>query len=275
MSGALGMIAGAGDLPVDLAERCAAEAAPYFIVRLKGLHDGRLDAHPGVTLPLGRLGAAIDAFRSAGCDRLLFSGKVMRPTGLGGLSLDWRGLKGIVSLLLGNWSKDDRLHRQISRLFERDGLRVVGPAEVWPDLLAKEGVLTLRQPSPADWDAIRLATAAAYDLALTDKGQGAVVRAGQVIALEGRGHTDGLLRDVQALTGQGGVLVKIAKPHQDRRIDLPVVGPGTILAAIAARLDGIAVETGSAMIIRPTETAAAADRAGLFLVGFDPRAVTA
>ena len=275
MTGALGMIAGAGDMPVDLAERCAAEGAPYFIVRLQGLHDQRLNAHPGVTLPLGRLGAAMDALKSARCDRLLFSGKVMRPRGLYGLSLDWRGVKGLVSLLLGNWSKDDRLHRQISRLFERDGLRVVGPAEVWPDLLARQGSLSARIPSPDDWTAIRLATAAAYDLALTDKGQGAVVRDGQVIALEGRGHTDGLLRDVQALAGQGGVLVKIAKPHQDRRIDLPVVGPGTIIAAIAARLDGIAVETGSAMIVRRAETIAAADAAGLFLVGFDPRAISA
>jgi len=114
MTGALGIIAGAGGLPVDLAGRCAAEGRAFFTIRLKGLADPALDAHPGVTLPIGRLGQAIRRLKGTGCDRLMFVGKVMRPR-LRDLSLDWRGFTGLLSLLAGAWRHDDKLHRAICR----------------------------------------------------------------------------------------------------------------------------------------------------------------
>ena len=274
MTGTLGIIAGAGDLPVDLAERCAAERRPCFVLRLKGLAAPALDAHPGVTLPLGRLGEAIRRLKAAGCDRLMFVGKVMRPR-LRDLSLDWRGFTGLLSLLAGAWRHDDRLHRAISRLFERDGIAVVGPAEIWPDLLVEAGTLSARAPDERAWADIRLAAAAALEVGATDRGQGAVARDGAVVAVEDRDHTDGLLARVAALPGRGGVLAKFAKAHQDRRLDLPVIGPETIAAAAAARLDGVVIEAGGAMLVRRAETLAAAEAAGLFLVGLDPAGVAA
>ncbi len=262
------MIAGSGDLPVDLAERCAASGSPYVVLRLKGIAAPQLEAHPGAEIALGRLGAALAVLRRAGCDRLLFVGKVIRPRWRD-LSLDWTGFRGLLRVLTG-WGHDDRLHRAISALFEEQGIKVVGPADVWPDLLAPIGVLSSRLPSEADEADIAVASAAALQVGLTDRGQGAVARNGAVLLVEDRDHTDGLLRRVEASDGKGGVLVKLAKPQQDRRLDLPVIGPETVAAAARARLSGIAIEAGAAILARREEMIAAADAAGLFIVGLDP-----
>lgn len=271
MAGALGMIAGAGDLPVDLAERCAADGRPYVVLRLKGIAGPELARHPGAEVPLGRLGFALDVLRRAGCDRLIFVGKVMRPRWRD-LSLDWTGFVGLMRVLTG-WRHDDRLHRAISALFERRGIRVVGPAEIWPDLLAPVGVLSRRAPDEADWADIRAAAAAAHEVGLTDRGQGAVARGGVALMHEDRDHTDGLLRRVAAAGGKGGALVKLAKPQQDRRLDLPVIGPETVAAAAEAGLSGIAIEAGGAILARRQAMIDAADAAGLFIVGLDPAAL--
>ncbi len=268
MPDALGMIAGSGDLPVDLAERCAAEGRGYCVLRLKGIANPALEHHPGAEVALGQLGQALKELKNARCDRLLFVGKVIRPRWRD-LSLDWTGFVGLLRVLAG-WRHDDRLHRAISGLFERRGIRVVGPADVWPDLLAAVGPLTERLPAALDQADIQAATAAALELGKTDRGQGAVARGG-VIFLEDRDHTDGLLRRVGAEAGQGGVLVKLAKPQQDRRLDLPVIGPETVSAAREARLSGIAIEAGAAILARKPQLIAEAERAGLFIVGLDPR----
>jgi DUF1009 family protein len=271
MTGALGIIAGAGDLPVDLAERCAASKAPYFIIRLRGFASPELAAHPGVELPIGRLGAAMRVLKTSNCNLLMFVGKVMRP-GLRDLSLDWTGFTGLLRLLRG-WRHDDRLHRAISGLFERHGIRVVGPADIWPELLAPIGVLTARSPDAMDLNDIEIATKAAIRVGLTDRGQGAVVRRGGEPLLEDRDHTNGLLRRASMEPGNGGVLVKLAKPQQDRRLDLPVIGPETVAAAVASRLSGIAIEAGAAILARREQLIADADAAGLFVVGLDPRSL--
>ena len=273
MTGALGIIAGSGDFPVILAERCAAEGRPYFVIRLKGIADAALEAHPSAAVPLVKLGQTIRLLKTAGCDRVLFCGKVIRPPWYR-IRLDWRGFTAVSSVIFHTWWHDDRLHRAITGYFADAGLPIVGPADVWPDFLIAEGVLTKHEPTEADWADIRAAAIAAIAVGRTDRGQGAVVRQGAVVAVEDRDHTDGLLARAAALPGQGGVLAKLVKPQQDRRMDLPVIGPGTIASAVTARLNGIAIEAGGAMLVRRAETLAAADAAGLYLVGIDPSGLT-
>ena len=98
-------------------------------------------------MPLGRLGSALRILKAAGCDRLLFVGKVIRPRWRD-LSLDWVGFVGLLRVL-GGWAHDDRLHRGISGLFERQGIKVLGPADIWPDILAPSGLLTAKAPEAA------------------------------------------------------------------------------------------------------------------------------
>jgi DUF1009 family protein len=113
----------------------------------------------------------------------------------------------------------------------------------------------------------------ARTLGVLDIGQAVVVQQGLVLGVEAIEGTDALIQRVGPLRrdGPGGVLVKVAKPQQDRRIDLPTIGPATIAQAAAAGLRGIAIEAGGAIILDKAATAAAADEAGLFLLGLDPR----
>src|SRR5262245_54113699 len=150
------MIAGAGDMPVDLAARMAAEGKPYFIIRIADLADPRLEAHPGVTLGIGQFGRTTRYLRERSVDRLFFSGKVARPR-WSRFSLDWAGFLGVLRLMRGAWFGDDTLQRAIVKEFERGGVRVVGPAELWPDLLMPAGLLAGHMPDEGDWRDIRLA----------------------------------------------------------------------------------------------------------------------
>lgn len=274
MSGVLAMIAGAGDLPVDLATRMAADGKPYFILRITGLADTQLDAHPGVTLPIGSFGAFTRRMRSEGVDRMFFAGKVARPR-WNRFGIDWMGLKALARLLLRAWWGDDALQRAVASQFERQGFHVVSPAEVWPDLLMPAGLVAGRFLSDADWSDIRIAAAAAHAVGRKDRGQGAVARGGRLLGTEDRGHTDALVALAAGRPGEGGVLVKLAKPQQDMRLDLPVVGPDTIRAAAAAHLAGVVIEAGGALLTRREETLAEATRTGVFLYGLRPQELTA
>lgn len=139
--------------------------------------------------------------------------------------------------------------------------------------MAPSGLLTAKAPEAGDLQDIKDGTAAALKLGLTDRGQGVVAHDG-VVLLEDRDHTDGLLRRAGARDVRGGVLVKLAKPQQDRRLDLPVIGPETVAAAKAARLSGIAIEAGGAIIARRRRLIEDADEAGLFILGLDPGNLT-
>jgi DUF1009 family protein len=146
---------------------------------------------------------------------------------------------------------------------------------VAPDIIVPEGVLGRCQPSSTD----RADIARALDLLATlgsfDVGQAAVVANNYVLAIEAAEGTDNMLRRVAELREQGrvtapqgaGVLVKAPKPSQDRRFDLPAIGPQTIANAANAKLAGIAVAAGNTIIADAAEAIAAADRAKIFVVG--------
>ena len=170
---------------------------------------------------------------------------------------------------------DDRLLSGMARFMEEEGLRIVGLKSVAPDVIVPEGVLGRCHPSPAD----RADVARALDLLATlgsfDVGQAAVVADNHVLAVEAAEGTDNMLRRVAELRGQGrvttpqgvGVLVKAPKPSQDRRFDLPAIGPQTIVNAVNAGLAGVAVAAGNTIIADAAEVIAAADRAKIFVVG--------
>lgn len=269
MTGVIGMLAGGGDLPVDLAERLAAEGRPYFVIRFAGFADPRLDAHPGETIPIARFGAIVRSLKAAGVDRIFTIGKVARPR-LTPSQIDWPGVKAIASMMLGAWWGDDSVQRAAARIYLDQGFQPASVAALWPDLLMPAGQVTAAVPDEAAWRDIRAATAAALEIGRRDRGQGAIGRDGRVIAIEDRRHTDAMLASVARDGGQGGVLVKVAKPQQDLRLDPPVIGPHTVRNAAAAHLCGIAVEAGAALLVQRAATVAAAEAAGLFIYGLSP-----
>jgi DUF1009 family protein len=178
----------------------------------------------------------------------------------------------ILQLMRGG---DDNLLAGVAAMFQEQGMTLVGPLDVAPDLALPEG-LVAGTASPAAAAGIAKAAEAARLIGRLDIGQAAVAVAGRVVAVEDAGGTDALLDRVAALrasgrvTSTGGVLVKCAKPQQDLRLDLPTIGPATAENARRAGLDGVAGEAGRALLAGRDETIDAFRRAGLFLYGIKP-----
>jgi DUF1009 family protein len=271
----LGLIAGGGELPVVLAEHCAATGRDYFVARIEPFASAALEKHPGVTLNLGAMGGRMQALKDAGVDAVVLIGQVPRPD-LSQLKLDDRAQAMIPAFLAASAKGDDALLRVLLEEHEREGFKVLGAEEVMGELLAPAGAWGAVAPTEAQRKDIAKAGKIASAIGAFDVGQGVVVASGVPLAVEAQEGTDAMLARVATLpvTVRGsvekrrGVLLKQPKPIQERRIDLPVVGLKTLEGVAAAGLAGIAVEAGGALAVRRDEMIAEANRLGLFLYGF-------
>jgi DUF1009 family protein len=168
---------------------------------------------------------------------------------------------------------DDHLMSNLMKIFEDCGFRPVGAHEIAPEILMPEGAVGQLQPSEGNRIDIALGLALLNAIGRFDVGQATVVAGGHVLAVEAAEGTDEMLAQLAQLRrkgrirSSGGVLVKAPKPGQDRRIDLPTIGPQTIAGAARAGLDGIAVVAGEAIIAEPERIAQVADQARIFIVG--------
>jgi DUF1009 family protein len=273
----LGVIAGGGELPVRIAEHCASTGAPYYVARVLGVSDASLAAHPGGDFGLGEMGARFRALRDAGCDAVTFVGIVKRPD-FGSLKLDARAALMMPRVIAAARKGDDALLRVLGDEHEREGFRLVGADEVFAALLAPAGPLGAISPTVEQTLDIEKGAAVAAALGSWDVGQGCIVCDGLVLALEAQEGTDAMLARVADLPVEirgapespRGVLVKRPKPIQDRRIDLPTIGPQTLEGARRAGLAGIAVEAGGALVMQREALVARADALGMFIFGFTP-----
>jgi lipid-A-disaccharide synthase len=264
----LGIVAGAGELPARLIAVCRAESRPFFVLALKGAADPELMAGlPHAWIRIGQGGEGLRLLRANGVSELVLAGGVRRPSPWA-LWPDWRAVKfffGIGLKALG----DDGLLRAIIKALEGEGFHVVGAESILKSALAPLGRLGRLGPDPAAEADIALGIREARKLGARDQGQAVVVQQGAVLAAEDSTGTDALIARAKGLMrpGPGGVLVKTAKPAQERRADLPAIGPNTVEQAAAAGLRGIAVEAGATMLIDRAALVSVADRAGIFVVG--------
>ena len=162
------------------------------------------------------------------------------------------------------------------RVLGEEGFRIIGAQDVMREALAPVGLLTRSAPDALAAADIRRGVAVARALGAVDVAQGCVVQQGMVLAVEAAEGTDAMLSRCGALarSGPGGVLVKLVKPGQERRADLPTIGPDTVRAAAAAGLRGIAFEAGGTLLADRAVAVAEADKAGLFMLGLDAEAVS-
>ena len=264
----LGIIAGAGALPIALIEACERMKRPFFVLGLKGhANPKEFDkALPMAWIRLGAVGKAFRLMKKEGVEEIVMIGAVKRPS-LVGLFPDLRGLKAIARLK--KKSGDDSLLRGIAKEIESEGFKVVGIDEILPHLLAKEGVYTWTVPHPKDQSDIKRGVEVAKLLGKADVGQSVIVQQGLVLAVEGIDGTDALIRRSADLKrrGGGGVLVKMTKPQQDRRMDLPTIGPATVQAVKNAGFVGIAIQAGGVLISQSEQTVKLANQLGIFIVG--------
>lgn len=275
--GRLAIVAGWGQLPLYLAEAARKAGEDPVIIALADEADRSFEGFETLTVGVGDL-AGIERFiRDKGVDRVVMSGAVRRRPELHDIRPTFRTLMRIPAVIRTLVSGgDDAVLQMVIKLFEGMGCRVLGAHEIAPGLLAKTGPLTSTRPSAEDVRDIEQAVAAALALGRLDVGQGAVSVGGRVVALEGAEGTDRMLERVAELRREGrisprrkGVLVKLCKPQQDVRADLPAIGLSTVTNAARAGLAGIAVEAGRSLVLEEQALAAAADQAGIFVCGID------
>lgn len=273
MSGAaLGILAGGGPLPGRVARAARAAGRAVFVVGLQGFAEpGVIAPYPHAMVRLGAAGRILDLLRAAGCRDVVMIGPVRRPSVLD-LRPDAEGARILARIGRAAFAGDDGLLAAVVRVLEEEGFRVIGAHAVLAEVVAPRGVLGRAAPDALALADIERGRVVARALGAADVGQGCVVQQGIVLAVEAVEGTDAMLARAAGLArpGPGGVLVKLVKPGQERRADLPTVGPHTVAAAAAAGLRGIAFEAGGTLLAEREVCVADADRAGLFLLGVDP-----
>ena len=266
----LGIIAGGGAIPRQLIEQCQISGVEFSVLAIEGNAEKDLFKDGNFSykwIRLGQAGTGFKFFAEQGVKDVVMIGTIKRP-GLFDLVPDLRTTAFFAKVgakALG----DDGLLRAVVSEIEKDGMKVKGIHEVMPEILVKEGVLTKRKPSKQNIIDIKRGVEAAFALGRLDIGQAVVVQQGIVLGVEGIEGTDELLRRCKDYRrkGDGGVLVKLRKPEQDMRIDLPTIGPRSVERAHESGLEGIVVHAGNGLIVNEKETIALADKYKMFILG--------
>jgi DUF1009 family protein len=269
----IGLIAGGGRFPILFAE--SARRAGHRVVAaahvnqtdpaLERLVDGC------AWVKLGELGKIIAALAAAGADRCVLLGPVTKARFFRDAFPDATGLRMLASVAVRS---DDNLLRAIARTLEESGLPVIDPTPFLADRLAPEGVLGRHEPTPEEWEDARYGLELARGVGRLDLGQTVVVKGRVGVAVEALEGTDACIRRGGELARDGAVVVKAVKPQQDRRFDLPAVGPETIETMRAVRARVLAVEAGATLVMDRDEMVRRADRARIAVVGLADAAPT-
>ena len=278
----IGIVAGGGAVPALLHGHLTQQGRDVRLIALAGeatLADeatragGATLAGADATHSIGDVEGVLRSFERLGVTHAVLIGWVRRRPRLAEARLGRRALRGVPGLLRALARGDDAMLRAAVAAIEGAGVQVVGVQDLWPELVCEQGPVGRERPSGAERALIERCAAAARALGRYDVGQGVVAVGRRIVAVEGLEGTDEMVERVARLraTGRlrqsGGVLVKMAKPGQELRADLPSIGPDTVGGAASAGLRGIAVEAGRSLLIERERTLALADEHKLFVCG--------
>lgn len=267
------ILAGGGRFPLLVAEAAQRRGRDVTIAAIRGEAEQAIEHYPHRWIGRGQLGTLMKLMRAKGARDLVIVGgikarRLPRPS-----ELDFGGIFEVIRHWRILRHGDDGLLRKIARLFEARGLRVVGAAEVAPELLVPKGPLGRIVPSATDLVDVSIGLSGARAHGDEDRGQAVIVRRGVVATKEGPAGTDAMIASWAQLRRAGtvdeGILIKCPKPRQDRRLDMPAIGPDTVRSAMAAGLLGIAVEAEGTIVADRDEVVRLADAAGIFVWGID------
>ena len=272
----VGLLAGAGRFPILFAEAARSQGLAVHCMGVAGMADEGLaeTCDDFREAPLGRMGRAIRFFKRRDVRRVVMAGKIEKRVLFHPLRIvqhlpDWRALHMWYRYAREN-KKDDTLLLAVIREFERDGIQFDSALDYCPELLVKHGFLTNRKPSPVQWKDIRFGWEIAKEMGRLDVGQTVVVNDTAVIAVEAIEGTDECIERAGQLCRRGGLtVVKVAKPAQDRRFDVPTVGVKTIQTMYEAGGRVLAVEAGQTILLDEAEVIALANRLGITIVSLN------
>ena len=270
MADKLGILAGGGDLPRLIIEACRKNNRDFHVFALEGQTDPEtVEGVPHDWFRLGAAGSALKRALELEIKDVVLAGRVTRPS-LSSIRPDWKTMAFLVRMS-GKVRGDDSLLRKIVEGIENEGFNVVGANSLLADLSPEAGILGQHEPDDDARADIERGLEVLRAMSAADVGQAVVVQQAIVLGVEAIEGTDALIARCADLRrdGPGGVLVKMAKVGQEKRADLPTIGPETVQRAVAAGLRGIAVGADASIILRRDEVVRAADEAGLFLIALE------
>ena len=270
----LGILAGSGALPLYIAQRMKENGRPVVIAGIHGSAAQEIESYDHFWLKFVQFDALFKKLKAQNVEDLVIIGGVKRPK-IKDVKIDFgliRNLPFILSLTMGG---DDKILSSVVDFIENQGLSVVGAHQVVPELTVQSGVLTKTKPSKTDLSDIEKGITTVLNLGTMDIGQGAVVARNYVLCVEAAEGTDQMLERAKGLRQWGskwlgrrfGVLVKLPKPNQELRIDMPTIGPKTVEMVAQAGLSGICVAANKVLITDKQKTIDLANKLGLFIVG--------
>ncbi len=264
----IALLAGRGDLPHLLIHVFQSQKRPFVVLAFKGQTEETLVKEiPHLWLHFGEAGKALNYLKENHIQEIVMAGSISRPA-LSEIRPDWEGVKWLAKIGTKGLG-DDGLLRLVIKIIEEKGYRIIGPDNILEGLLVPEGVLTQKVPDEQSWRDIGRGLEVLSALSSADVGQAVVVQEGLVLGVEAIEGTDALIDRAGQLKrpGLGGVLVKTAKRQQEKRVDLPTIGPETLSKVAGAGFQGIAVEAQKTLLLNQESVLKLAQEKGLFLVG--------
>ena len=274
--GPVGIIAGGQDLPFEVINALQAAGRPYFIFGIVGEADARIESHPHHWIKWGEIGLLFKLIEQNALSELLCIGSIRSRPDFSNIRLDLGAMKALPAILrIMASGGDEGVLQGVAGFFEKRGVRLVSVPEVAPGLVVGPDLSVGNKAAEANESDLALAARAAGLIGALDAGQGVVVAAGRILAMEGPEGTDQMLARVLQIRqekrarwneGKQGVLLKRARPGQDLRFDMPTIGPRTIENAHKAGLAGIVCAEGEVLCANRAQSLEMARAAGLFLI---------
>lgn len=268
----LGIIAGGTQLPQILINHCIKTKRDYFVLAIENNADKAIfnPSIPHKWIRIGQAGTGFKTFADENIEEVVMIGTIRRPS-FSDLVPDLRTAAFFAKLGMKSLG-DDGILRALVKEIEAEKMRVVGIHEVLPQLLVKEGILTKQKPDKQALVDISRGIEVGYELGRLDVGQSTIVQQGLVLGVEGIEGTDELIKRCSSYKRKGSapILVKLRKPQQDMRIDLPTIGLTTIENMHKSGLKGIAIHAGNALIVDEQKVIELANKYQMFIVGIVP-----
>lgn len=272
MSGKVGLIAGSGRFPLLFAEEAKRSGVEVVALALPGVTDPAIETLAAKThyFKLGQLSKPIDALKEAGVSKVVMAGKVQHASLFGGIMPDMRAAKMLMRL---KDKRTDTILKAVADEFAKDGIEMLPSTTYLSHLMVQAGVATKRAPSAAELGDVKFGWKAAKAVAGFDIGQTVVVKDRAVIAVEAMEGTDAAIRRASELARSQGkrtqlTVVKVGKPNQDLRFDVPVIGLDSLKVFADCDVTALAIEAGTTMIFDKDEFLKRAEAQNLALAAY-------
>lgn len=264
----LAIIAGSGYLPRHVYDACRLKDIKCELVTLE--NETSLELFKNIKhskYKIHKISQILKHCKETGASHITLAGKVKRAN-ISRLLLDFKGAK-LFAMIVKNGINDNAILKTILTFIEGEGFKIIAPEKIATNIILHKGALSKAKPNKSAKEDIKHGLKVLKGIASYDVGQALIVQNGLVLGVEAAEGTDGLIKRCGEIKqeGEGPVLIKIVKPEQDKRVDLPCIGPDTIITSHKYGIRGIAAEAGNTLILDQVNTIKLADKYKIFVFG--------